>query len=181
MALFFVGRSDARPVSLFEGRVTFEPPPGLVQLTPRQMKRVVGSQADLRFAFSNKGGTEQVLVYVPDVYAGEDELATIKGFVERLHKDYSGWITSELITMNERKWFHFEWQKPPESELSSLVAPAGIKERAKPVKTEARFFDEYTTYFANHPLRFVFQSTSDGGSQVKDAFAKSSATISVRK
>jgi hypothetical protein len=179
--VLFVSRSHAAPVSLFEGRVKFEPPTGVAQLTPRQMKSKFPGSADLRYAFENKGGTEQILVYVLDVPAGEDELPAIKGFVERTQKDYSGWITSELITMNERKWFHFEWQKPPE-ESTTLVAPAGMeKPKAKPAKIEARYFDEYTTSFGNHPLRFAFQSTRGDDAKIKDSFTKSAATIRVNK
>lgn len=167
-------------VSLFDKRVMFVPPPGLKQLAPDAIKANFPDDEFLRYAFAADAGEAAVLVYLlSDVALTPDELPKVKKFVEGTHRDYSGWLTSEIATVNGRPWFYFEWKKPDLGELGKLVPPAPIEGEPTPVPADDRIFhyNEYTTSFNGKALRFVFKSLEDEYPKLKDAFAKSASSI----
>jgi hypothetical protein len=57
-----------------------------------------------------------VKIYLQEV-PDDADLARIKGFVERTQGRYFPWITSEIVTVNGKQWFHYEWQKALSDEL----------------------------------------------------------------
>lgn len=167
-------------VSLFDKRVTFIPPPGLKQLEPAEVTAKFPNEEFLRYAFAADAGQGAVLVYlVSDLPLAPDELPKVQRFVEGTQRDYSGWLTSEIVTTNSRRWFHFEWRTPDLSEFGELVPPAPLEGEATPEPRDDRIFhyNEYTTSFDDKPLRFVFQSLEDEYPKLKDAFAKSASSI----
>ena len=110
-----------------------------------------------------------------------EKLEEVKQFVERTHRNYSSWKTSEIVEMNGRKWFHFEWEKPKPSDLELLVP---FPEDGKPTETPdatQHHYQEYTTSFRDKLLRFVFEADVKEYPQLKDTFLKSIQTIQIKK
>jgi len=88
------------------------------------------------------------------------DLARIKGFVERTQGRYFPWITSEIVTVNGKQWFHYEWQKALSDELEGLVAPPPPDDEVQPESTPDNRpfrYNEWSTLFDRKLLQFVFQ------------------------
>ncbi len=171
-------------VSLFDNRVTFVPPPGLKQLGADAIKAKFPTEEFLRYAFAADAGNGEVLVYLmSDAALAPDELPKVQRFAEGTHRDYSGWLTSEIVNMNGRDWFHFEWKNPVMSELDKLVPPPPAEGEPTPVPTDDRLFhyNEYTTSFDGKHLRFVFKSLENEYPKLKDVFAKSASSLEARQ
>lgn len=174
--------SISERTDLFDGRVSFMPPKGLKQLTPAVMIAKFPDENELKYAFANDSDSAKISVYrVNGTELKQDELERIKRFVEGTHREYSGWLVSEIITINGRQWLHFEWKKPVIDDLA-LVAPPPIDGEPTPTPQDNRpiHYNEYTTSFDNSPLRFVFETLADDYPKVKDDFAKSAASIRIK-
>lgn len=167
-------------ISLFYNRVSFVPPAGLKQLASKQVTAKFSNDEGIRYVFANGSGKGKVLIYVADIDMKPEQLSEVKGFVERMHRDYSGWVASEMVTINGRQWFHFEWKKPVLDDLALLAPPANHGEPAEVRDNRPLYYNEFTTSFNGKPLRFVFESLVNEYPQVKEAFMKSAQTIHIK-
>jgi hypothetical protein len=110
--------ADARTKVLYDGNVTFSLPDGLEPVALSVVRSgVEPNEGDQTHAFANSGNTLQVIVNLSNVPAKPEDLDEVQHFVEGLHKSYSQWEISEITEINGRRWFHFEWQKPPPVDL----------------------------------------------------------------
>jgi len=174
-------KTDKR-VLLLDGQISFVPPDGFKAIQIGQLKRKGAENDSPKNIFSNESQSAYIKIYFGEVDLEPNQLKDTKEFVEKTHQKFSKWITSEIIEMNSRQWFHFEWETP--SENADLVAPAPIEEDSKPeTKDEKKpvHYREYTTSLNKKNLRFVFESDAKEYPQIKDTFNKSIQTIQVKE
>lgn len=178
-------QTDAR-VSLVNNQVSFVPPAGFQPLAKEQYQRNLPENAQPLKIFGNETGSAFVRIHIVEDFDFETvQLVDIQTFDQNLHKQLSGWLTSEITEIKGRKWFHFETVSQPVDD-STLVAPVpDPAETASPtpeVKDKRPFrYREYSTIFNKKLLRFVFESEAETYSQIKDAFNKSIQTIEVKE
>jgi len=174
-----------KQISLFEGRVTFTPPDGFKSVQPDKLKRKSAENDSPKNIYTNENQSAAIKIYFGDVDLEPRQLKDTKEFVEKTHQKYSKWITSEIIEMNGRQWFHFEWETPAkDNTLVELVAPEEDKPAGN-TKSEVKdekpnYYREYTTSLNKKNLRFVFESDTKEYPQIKEAFNKSIKTIQVK-
>ena len=188
------GKAEQR-VSLFDNRVSFALPAGFKHLPAAEIKRELPDNAARDNIYSNADQTAYISSNLDrDMPFETAQLSEMKGFVERLHKNYSGWKTSEIIELNGRQWFHFEYEKPVASELGKLVAPVetdepdpnsnvnAVKEKKKPeVKNDKPiYFRSYTTSLSGQMFTITFEADADKYPQVKEAFNETIKTIRLK-
>ena len=158
--LFACSQQNTEPAfSLFDNKVSFVPPPGLRQLTKEEIaRRFSAVQPPPQYVFAQDNDVLAVKIYLQETPEDAD-LARIKGFVERTQGKYFPWITSEIVTVNGKQWFHYEWQKALSDELEGLIAPPPIDEvQPEPTPDDRPFrYNEWSTLFEGRLLQFVFQ------------------------
>lgn len=173
-------KSDKR-ISLFDDRVSFIPPDGFKPLPAAQVKRKMADNESRDNIFSNESQTAYIKINFGEVLLKPSMLPEVKKFVEGMHRNYSGWITSEIIEISGRQWFHFEWEKPAADGtlVAPPVAPDGAEESEivdeKPVR-----YREYTTSLNEQKLSIIFESDAPEYQQIKEAFNKSIQTIQIK-
>lgn len=169
-----------KQISLFDGRVTFTPPDGFKSIQPDKLKRKSAENDSPKNIYTNESQSASIKIYFGDVELEANQLKETKEFVEKTHQKFSKWITSEIIEMNSRQWFHFEWETPAKD--TTLVAPLSPEdEKNEEVKEEKPVhYREYTTSLNKKNLRFVFESDAKDYPQIKDAFDKSIRTIQAK-
>ena len=158
------GPGDGR-VTLGDGRVSFIPPPNLKQLTKEQIaasKFSKGKPPD--YVFANDSQSVTVGVVLNFIPLKPDEL---EDYVYANHRLLSmaiedvQFLTEEVITINDRKWVHFE--------VMSEVPDIALHNH------------QYTTSFNGGALVIGFNSTPQEYPQFKDAFLKSAQSIEVKE
>lgn len=176
-------------ISLFDGRFSFVLPDGFKLLPVAEIKREMADNAPRNNIFSNANQTAYIKIDFGEVPLEPDQLPEVKNFVERLHKNYSSWINSEIIDLNGRQWFYFEWEKLPVP--NTLVAPVPFEEddensnvnkknKAEVEDEKPVYYREYTTSLSNQKLSIVFEVDSGEYPQLKEAFNKSIQTIQIK-
>lgn len=187
LILFTAGCSTANPaetdrrISLFDGRVSFIPPDGFKPVKQEQLKMKLAENDPPKHIFANESQSAVVMIYAGDHDLEPHQLIEIKRFVEGMHRNYSGWITSEIIEMNGRQWFHFDSEDPViDGPLATLVAPTEDGAEPEVLEEKRKRHRAYTTVFNGKNLGFAFESEIDEYPQFKDAFNKSIQTIQVR-
>ena len=172
---------DARTKVLYDGNVTFSLPDGLEPVALSVVRPgVEPNEGDQTHAFANSGNTVQVIVNLSNVPAKPEDLDEVKHFVEGLHKSYSQWEISEITEINGRRWFHFEWQKPPPVDL---VEPPPLDDGAPtPVPTDKRPFhySEYSTSAGGKLLQFSFCALPEEYQKNKESFAAAVRSIKIK-
>lgn len=168
-------------ISLFDDQVSFVPPADFKILTIDQLNKKLPENDFPKHIFSNSDQTGLVLVYFGDLELKTEDLPEVKKFVEGTHRNYSGWIKSEIMEMNGNQWFYFEWEEPSkgDSELVAPLLPEGETPTPIPDKSLSHY-REYTTSLNNKLLRFVFQADVKKFPQLKDAFTESIRTIKTK-
>ena len=175
--------SSDTAVNLFDGRVTFVPPPGLKQISPVEAEPGIEKSSLAKYAFANDDRSAYVLVGMDeDMPLGLDQLEDVKRFTEGLHKRYSKWKTSEIIKMNGRQWFNFEWITPPPDPLETLVAPPLPEDESTPTPRDERPFhyNSYSTSFDNKLLSFNYKALPEQYTAHQESFVKSANSINIR-
>lgn len=169
-------------ISLYEGEMSFIPPAGFKPLTREELKRELPENAKLLLILANADQTGSITVEYDDGMDFQPEqLIEIKRFTEGIHRNYSGWITSEIVEMNGRQWFHFEYETPEMDDLAKLVAPP--EEGEKPQKTPddtPYHLHTYSTVFKGKLVSFGFVSHARHYSQLKEDYYKSIKSIHVK-
>lgn len=173
--------SDKR-VSLFEDKVSFIPPAKFAVLKTGKLKKKLAENDSPQYIFANPKQTGLVLVYYNEaIELKPEKLEEVKRFVEGIHRNYSNWLTSQIVEANGRKWFQFEWETPKKSELELLAPePEDNKSKMKTQDEKQIHYYEYTTSFDNKLLRFVFEADADEYSKLKAGLMKSAQTIQIK-
>jgi hypothetical protein len=171
-------------LSIFDGDVSFIPPSGFKLLTKDQLKRDLPDKANLVLIIANADQTGSITVgYDDGMNFQPEQLAEIKKLTEGTFRaSKAEWITSEIVEINGKQWFHFEWEKADTDDLSKLVAPE-LSEGEKTLKTrdEAPIrFHEYSTIFKGKLLGFAFDAHVNQYTQLKDGYIKSINTIQIK-
>jgi hypothetical protein len=174
-------KQDER-ISFYDNQVSFIPPAGFKSLTRKQLKRNLPDNANPVLILANSDQTGSITIGLDDTMRFHPQhLAEIKKFTEGIHRNYSGWITSELVEMNGREWYHFEYVTPEMDELAKLVAPP--EKGAKPQKTPddtPYHYHMYSTVFEGKLLSFGFNAHVQHYSQLKDGYLKSIKSIRIK-
>jgi hypothetical protein len=168
------------PISLFDDQVSFVPPADFKALTIDKLKKKLPENDLPGHIFSNSEQTGLVLVYILELDDKPIDFGEVKNFVEKTHRNYSGWITSEITEINGKQWFHFDW-KEPEKNDSELVSPVPPEGEAPTFDNIPSHYQEYTTALGNKLLRFVFEADVKEYEHFKNAFTESSRTIQIKK
>ncbi len=174
-----------KQISLFDGRVSFTPPDGFKSIQPEKLKRKGADNDSPKNIYTNESQSASIKIYFGDIDLEADQLTATKEFVEKTHQKFSKWITSEIIEMNGRQWFHFEWETPAkDTTLVELVAPeedtSDGNTKSEVNEEKPIHYREYTTSLNKKNLRFVFETDAKQYPQIKDAFDKSIRTIQVK-
>jgi hypothetical protein len=175
--------SSQERISFFEGGVSFIPPVGFKPVTKEQLKRKLAVNANPLLIYANADQTGSITVECDEGMNFKPEhLIEIKKFTERLHRDYSGWITSEIVEMNERQWFHFEWKKPEMSELDKLVVPPLPKgeDTPQPQDETPAHYHGYSTIYKGKLLSFNFDAHVKHYPQLRDDYIKSIKSVRIK-
>lgn len=169
-------------ISILANQVSFVPPADFKTSTKKQLKRNLADNANPVLILANADQTGSITVELDDEMNFQSkQLAEVKKFTEGIHRNYSGWITSEIVEKNGRQWFHFEYVTPETDELAKLVAPPekGKKPQKTPYGTPYRYHT-YSTVFKGKLLSFGFVSHARNYSQLKDGYLKSIKSIQVK-
>ena len=172
---------SSEQIMLFDNRVSFVPPDGFKLMKEEQLKKKLPEYNPPRHIFANQSQSAFVLIFVNEEIEFEPGyLVEKKGFDERNNIKVPGSITSEIIKMNGRQWFHFEWEISTPDD--TLVAPVPRETDAAPEIWDEKTVRSraYTTVFDRKLLSFVFQAKVKEYPQVKDIFSKSIRSIRVR-
>jgi hypothetical protein len=170
-------------VSLFDGRVSFDPPPGLKQISIEAAEPGIEiNPEDQQFAFANDDKSVILVVRLAELPVAPEQLEGLKKVTEGTHRDYSGWKTSEIVTMNGRQWFNFEWVTPPPNELELLVAPPPVDGEPTPVPRDERAFHyhSYSTSFNNKLLSFNYKALPERYKAHKEDLIRSANSINIK-
>lgn len=172
-------KTDKR-ISLFDNRVSFVPPDGFKPVKIEEVKKKLADNDAPKNIFANENQSAYITIYFGDFDLEDNQLNDTKKFVEGTHRNFSSWKTSEIIELNGKQWFHFEWEKPAADK--NLVAPVAPDEEKKPeVEEKPIYYREYTTSLNKKNLRFVFEAATKDYPQIKEAFNKSIQTIQVKE
>jgi hypothetical protein len=170
-------------VTLFDPALSFVPPVGFKSLDVSELKISLPENEDPRNIFADDDQTGYVIVtYQDDLDVAPADLVRVKGFTERTQRGLADWITSELVEMNGRQWWHFETEDPVISKLETLVPPAGSgKAKASPAPKEERMHrNAYSTVFKIKLLAFTFESSVDNYQRLNDSFNQSIQSIQIK-
>ena len=169
--------------SLLDGRVSFIPPTGFKTVTKEQLKAKLAENSKLLLIMDNVNQTGYITVnYDNDLKLNSNQLADIKTFTEGTYRAATmEWVKSEIVEMNGRQWFHFEWESEV-SELSTLVAPEPESNKTPEIQKEyPSHYDEYSTIFNSKLLSFAFVSQVKEFTELNNEYMKSIQSIRIKE
>ena len=171
-------KSEQR-TSLFDGRFSFVLPDGFKLLPPAQIKRKMADNASRDNIFSNESQTAYIRISFGEPPLKPEDLPEVKRFAEGMQRNLFPWITSEIIEMNGRKWFYFEWEKPGD-DGSKLQVPRADGTIPESVPEKPVHYREYRTSLNEQMLQIIFEADAGEYQQIKEAFNKSIQTIQIK-
>lgn len=171
-------------VSLLDGRISFVPPAGFKTSTKAQLNRKLPDNSNPLLILANADQTADITVnYDDDLALRSNQLPEVKKFTEGTFRAAGmQWLKSEIVEMNGRQWFHFEWESRV-SELSNLVAPPEPGSNKTPETKEEKpaHYHEYSTVYDGKILSFAYVAQVKEHPQLKDDFMKSVQTIRLKE
>ena len=176
-------KHDGR-VTLFDPALSFIPPAGFKPIDANELKISLADNEEPRNIFADADQTGWVIVtYQDDLDVEPADLVKAKAFTERTQRGLADWITSEMVEMNGRQWWHFETEDPVLSKSETLVPPPGAgKAKASPAPQEERMHrNAYSTIFKIKLLAFTFQSSVDNYKGLKDSFTQSLQSVQIKE
>ena len=171
-----------KQISFFDNQVSFIPPAGFKTLNKKQLKRDSPDNANPGLILSNADQTGSITFEIDDgMQFQPTQLAEVKKFTEGIHRNYSGWITSEVVEINGKQWYHFEYVTPETDELAKLVAPPEKGEKPQRTPDDTSYhYHTYSTVFNGKLLSFGFDARVEHYSRLKDDYIKSIKSIQIK-
>lgn len=155
--------ADTRRVTLYDGMVSFEPPPEFSRLSEEIVSAKFPEARGPGIVYGNSRTTVSIAVtYPPERMLRPEQLPDFKSFMETfLEKQKKGmqWLKKEFVEINGQRWIHFE--------LISQAVDTKIHNHL------------YLTSMDERLLLFNFNSTVEEYDRYKDDLERSKNSIQI--
>ena len=155
--------ADTRRVALFDGIVSFAPPPAFSRLSEETIAAKFPEAKGPAIVYGNSRTTVSIAItYPPQRVLRPEQLPDFKSFMESfIEKQKKGiqWLRKEFVEINGRRWIHFEF-------ISQAV--------------DTKIHNHmYLTSMDERMLTFNFNSTVEDYDEYKDALERSKDSIQI--
>ena len=158
-----LGIADTQRVALFDGMVSFAPPPEFSRLSEEIITAKFPEAKGPAIVYGNSRTTVSIAItYPPQRVLRPEQLPELKtfleSFIEKQKKDLQ-WLRKEFVQINGRRWIHFEF-------ISQAV--------------DTKIHNHmYVTSLEERMLTFNFNSTIEEYDEYKDLLERSKDSIQI--